>query len=246
MRRGEKITLYELMGQTDEREDAAAGDRANAPQSVRLPLGAVYIGCAILLLIGCGIFALGYWRGSSAAESHLALLQADAERADAQLKKVAEPVHSVGLRSEFAAARVSEMPVVPAVDVLPDTLEPTAPAPPAYTLVPSNSGQQDPRVTGWNYYVVAHPSKRRADELVAFCQANGLDAWRVQTGSGLPKVIVLPGYMAGESNTPAILALRESIRTVGILWERQNPGRNQDFSTRFAEKYRGQQASVTP
>ena len=198
MRRGEKITLYELMGQTDEREARAAGERTNGPQSVRLPLGAVYTGCAITLLIASGIFALGYWRGSVATESHFALLQADAERTAAQLKTVAEPVHSEAAHSEFAAAHVLEMPVVPAVDPLPETPEPAAPAPPVHTHTLSDSGQQDPRVAGWNYYVVAHPSRRRADELVAFCQAHGLDARRVQTGSGLPKVIVLPGYMAGE------------------------------------------------
>ena len=58
------------------------------------------------------------------------------------------------------------------------------------------------------------------------------------SASGSPKVFVIPGYIKGQSALPEMMALRERIRRVGILWEREDPGRNSDFSTRYAEKYK--------
>jgi len=94
------------------------------------------------------------------------------------------------------------------------------------------------REPGMNYYIIDHPSRQKVDELVAFCRQNGLEAHKTLSASGSPKVFVAPGYRAGQSAQPEIVRLREQIRQVGILWERLDPGRNSDFSTRYAEKYR--------
>ena len=97
----------------------------------------------------------------------------------------------------------------------------------------------DSREVGLNYYVIDHPSQKKVDQLIAFCLENGLQARRTTTLGGGAKVYVLPGFAAGGSRNPEIIQLLDRIREVGILWKRLAPRQNSDFSTRYAEKYKG-------
>ena len=104
--------------------------------------------------------------------------------------------------------------------------------------VPAVSAFAEARIPGLNYYVIDHPSRGKVRELVEFCRRYGLDAHQTVTRKGSPKVFVLPGYARGERDQERFVQLRERIQRVGVLWDRQDPGQNSDFSTHYAEKYR--------
>lgn len=118
---------------------------------------------------------------------------------------------------------------------------PVQPAPHQPPPAPATraDNQLDPRVKGYRYYVLAHPSTERAPAMVEFCRANGLDAYLVPDDNAmLRKIIVLPGYRdSSERNSPVIRALEADIRRVGEKWKHAARG-NKDFSDAYPEIYR--------
>ncbi len=189
-------------------------------------IGAVgFLWCGVLILLGClvGVYLLGYQRGVAQGEITVSRDRDDSARTDEQLLAVSEvvvasPPDSTPIRGGGEVVTSIEPVKTPEI-----IRTPTAPA-------------GDPRQPGLNYYVISHPSESKASELVDFCRANDLSAHLIRTDSGSPKVIVTPGYQAGGSSSSEIIALRATIRSVGVLWKRQDPGQNGDFSTYFPEK----------
>ena len=225
MKRGSKVTLYELMRQTSgSEEDPPPKSVEPASRFVRLPVGFLWCGGLLLLAILGGIYLLGYQRGVTEGKLIVSRDLDDSARTDAQLRGV----------SEVTVARAPE----PREDK-PPVVEPVVRVDTVDTVTPPRSRETpggDPREPGLNYYVISHPSESKARELVDFCRENDLDAHIIRTDSGSPKVIVTPGYPAGGSSSPEIHRLRTRIRAVGVLWKRQDPGQNGDFSTYFPEK----------
>ena len=226
MKRGSKVTLYELMHQTPGTQESKPSKQPDpTARFVRLPVG--FLWCGVLIILGClaGVYFLGYQRGVAQREIAVSRDRDDSARTDEQLLAISEVV--VDLPSEsipsMGGGAVTSIEPAKKSDT---TRTPTAPTAPA----------GDPRRPGLNYYVISHPSESKALELVDFCRANDLSAHLIRTDSGSPKVIVTPGYQAGGSSSSEITALRATIRSVGVLWKRQDPGQNGDFSTYFPEK----------
>jgi len=124
--------------------------------------------------------------------------------------------------------------------------QPPAPQPPA--PIPDNGrvsgpvssdNTGDPRVKGYKYFVLAHPSTERAPGMVEFCRANGLDAYLVPDDNAmLRKIIVLPGYRdSAEKASDKIRGLEAAIRRVGEKWKNAARG-NKDFSDAYPELFR--------
>ena len=231
MKRGSKVTLYELMHQTPGSQESKPSKQPDpAARFIRIPVG--FLWCGVLILLGClvGVYLLGYQRGVVQGEIAIALDMDDSARTDEQLLGVSE----VGASPPPAApVERTTSPTNEPSEVV-EVEEAPAPAPTPEPTRPSG----DPRQPGLNYYVISHPSESKAQELVDFCRANDLAAHLIRTESGSPKVIVTPGYQAGGSSSPEITRLRATIRSVGVLWKRQDPGQNGDFSTYFPEKWR--------
>jgi hypothetical protein len=209
MRRGNnKVTLYELMHQASESNDAKVPGRsdpaARAARVVRLPIGFLYAGLVVVLLLLIAFYAYGYHRGHSEMAAQWAQDTIDSAEAE-------QPV----------TVASTEPPAEPRVDVP--------------TTAPQAAG--DPRQPGLNYYVICHPSRAKVDELVAFCGEHGLVVHSIPNRKGDPKVYVTPGFASGESSGERMVALRGRIREVGVLWNRRDPGQNSDFSTHYPETY---------
>ncbi|HMN97750.1 MAG TPA: hypothetical protein PKC43_12940 [Phycisphaerales bacterium] len=84
--------------------------------------------------------------------------------------------------------------------------------------------------------MVAHPLAERADELVAFLRAEGLDGAVIRERSArTPKVIALPGF--ADSRAPEVQTFRSKLRSVGLKWKAKARG-NQDFGNAYLEVYR--------
>ena len=227
MRRGSKITLYELMSQGADAAESKAVKSADTPARVlRVPMGFAWAGGALLVILMIASYLVGFQRGGRSAEASLVQDQLDTIEADRVLQmtsEVGESAFEPPVSTPRSAGTTSSGP------------DPTAPTSPS-TGVKTASG--DPRIAGMNYYVICHPSENKVDGLIRFCARNGLDAHRVSTSTGGAKVIVTPGFPSGGSGSEDILALKARIRSVGILWKQHDRGQNEDFSTYYPEKYR--------
>jgi hypothetical protein len=222
MRRGNKITLYELMHQASETADVKASTRSKAvARIVRLPIGFLYVGLVVVVLLLIAFYAYGFHRGQSEMAAKWAqdtIDSAEANRLLGQTREVTVP------------AKVPGETVSPATTNTAISDETTVPA----TTSPVSS---DPRRPGMNYYVICHPSRAKVNELVTFCIEHGLAVRIAPNRKGDPMVYVTPGFAPGERSGAPMVALRARIREVGVLWKRQDPGQNDDFSQHYPEKY---------
>ena len=224
MRRGNRPTLYELMSTSDDDPQVAARAIDGGARTVRVPVGFLFIALAVVVLLLVGAFALGVHRGGSSARALKDLDQRDAFEREARMNTISEvddPFDEPGGGSSYPdsdssleASWAPDRPMDAAID------------------------GEEPRIPGYNYYIIDHPSRGKATELVQFCRKNKLDAHLTFTRKGSPKVFVLPGYARGERDQERFIRLREQIQRVGVLWNRQEPGQNSDFSTHYAEKFR--------
>ncbi|MEC7353009.1 MAG: hypothetical protein VXY94_05110 [Planctomycetota bacterium] len=225
MRRGHRPTLYELMPVNDESRHSRESSRDVPLRTVRVPLGilAVFGGVVVLLLVVS--YGLGYYRGGRSALAKEAIDLRDTMERQARMATISEVDEPGG----GSLVRDTPVPAAP-VEGAPGAIE---------------SPDADPRTPGLNYYVIDHPSRTKAVELVEFCRRHGLEAHLTSTSKGRPKVFVLPGYAPGERTQERFVRLRALIQRVGVLWERRDPGPNSDFSTHYAEKYQPRRPSGT-
>lgn len=197
------------------RPAARPGSGPSIPDSFEISLGKlILLGVAVVVAISLA-YGIGLSRGRSsgpaASDPAAAVAPADRSRASAAPGPAVPPLRGDGSSS--------------------------ASRPEGQALASNNPG--DPRVKGWWYFVVAHPSTQRATEMVEFCRKNDLEAHRVPDDNALlRKIIVLPGYLdPSEKSSPQIKALKARILEVGEKWKNAAKG-NQDFSGAYAEKFR--------
>ncbi|MEE2681333.1 MAG: hypothetical protein VX641_03070 [Planctomycetota bacterium] len=230
MRRGHKPTLYELMSPPDDALNSTPLPRDQGTRTVRIPLGFFFLAAGLLVVLLVGAYGFGFYRGGQSMRALEELARQDALERQARMTTVSEVDEPGGGGAPVASNGAREIPG-PAdltVSSSPSQEEPAE----------GLRRQTDPRIPGLNYYVIDHPSRGKASQLVEFCRRYGLDAHQTRTRKGSPKVFILPGYAPGERDGQRFIELRERIQRVGVLWNRQDPGQNSDFSTYYAEKYR--------
>ena len=230
MPRGHKPTLYELMSPTDDAIQSTPLSRDEASRTVRIPLGFFFLGGVLVLVLMIGAYGFGFYRGGESVRALEEQDRRDALERQARMTTVSEVEEPGGsglaVESSLGGSRGRPIDLTASSGGSGD--EP----------VSALEGDGDPRIPGLNYYVIDHPSRGKVAQLVEFCRRYGLDANQTRTRKGSPKVFVLPGYAAGERDGQRFIELRERIQRVGVLWNRQEPGQNSDFSTYYAEKYR--------
>ena len=230
MRRGQRPTLYELMSSPDEVPQNAPLPSAQGARSVRIPFGFFFVGGALVVVLLIGAYGFGFYRGGQSVRALEALDRRDALDRQARMNTISEvdePGGGITGSAEDGPGTVRDpLDQFTAGSQLGD--------PPSGT----QGLGSDPRIPGLNYYVIDHPSRGKVAQLLEFCRLYGLDAHQTRTRKGSPKVFLLPGYAPGERDLERFTELRERIQQVGVLWNRQDPGQNSDFSTYYAEKYR--------
>lgn len=223
--------LYELMrpGQAPGAE-APAGQAPRQPSSRRGPAQPIVFevpfrwalaGVGIVAVLLAVAYGVGVMRGRSLASSA------------ASVEPVVAPPVS-------ATPPGSGSPAIPAMKPADGAAAPAKRSvADSRPLPPAANNNVDPRVKGYRYYVLAHPSGEKAPGIVDFCRANGLDAYLVPDDTALfRKIIVLPGYKdASERNSPEIKALEAAIKRVGAKLKAQARG-NPDFADAYPEIFR--------
>ena len=231
MRRGHRPTLYELMSSPDEEPLSAPLSSEHGARTVRIPLGFFFVGGALVVVLLVGAYGFGFYRGGESVRALEELDRRDALERQARMTTISEVDEPGG-----APTGASQDSVVGLTGIDLERAIATGHSQQRPADSPTLGG--DPRIPGLNYYVIDHPSRGKVAQLVEFCRLYGLDAHQTSTRKGSPKVFVLPGYAPGERDQERFTQLREQIQRVGVLWNRQDPGQNSDFSTYYAEKYR--------
>ena len=240
MRRGSKPTLYELMSSGESQPQSPTSQSDANPRTLRIPVGFLFVTAGVLILLLATAYGIGFNRGEHAGRQLRAQDQQDVLQRQSRMNAVSEVAEPGGALAPASSVQPASAQSASTADSV------TAPAPtptpvpvratPSETFAPS---LEESRKIGLNYYVIDHPSQQKVDQLITFCLENGLQARRTTTRGGGAKVYVLPGFEPGGSRDPEIIRLLDRIREVGILWKRLAPRQNSDFSTRYAEKYKG-------
>jgi len=215
-------------------------DRVAAPSGpgrfVKVPVGYVYIAAAAVLLVVVVAYMYGYSSGEQGARERSDQKRIDEANALAALPEV-DPLNAGKLPPSLSppAGAGTRQPAGaggntgPAANVAANRTTDTDLGPAPGT---------DPRQRGLNYFVLAHvePPYKKAEEMLAFCRSNGLDAHLIPDDTGKRRIlIVVPGFAAGERLTPAVRALESKIRAVGLKWAAA-PG-NRDFMDAYPKKH---------
>jgi hypothetical protein len=176
-----------------------------------------------VLLVAIVAYAFGYGRGKSAGFAE-GLTQ------------------SLGERSAQATTRSVRDPLNQPAPAPAPTVRSESPAPqPARTPAPkAAAGGGDPRMSGYWYFTIARPSAVAAQDLLAFCRAEGLDAHLVSDDNGKSrKIIVLPPLVNAEARKTAEgQKLEASIQKAGNRWKAKAKG-NKNFSDAYPELFKG-------
>ncbi|MCE9619007.1 MAG: hypothetical protein K8R92_03760 [Planctomycetes bacterium] len=256
MRRRGTPTLYELT-QSGGRGSISAGGGlsggstpssspfgADATRSIRVPVGFLWL--LLIAIIGLAvlayIFGVGRGRSSGFAEGFSAKINDD--KTLAMNKMVKDPLKENGSAGSNAAPATTSAPPKssannapgtksnPKTEAKTDSKSDTRNAPPAAPSV-------DPREKGVNYLTLARPSGDQADNMLAFCRAEGLAAYLVSDNNAKSrKVIVLPGLRTKAAlDTKEGQELLAKVKSVGQRWKAQSKG-NRDFSDAYLELFR--------
>ena len=225
MRRRGTPTLYELARSTSAPESTgrpSSGALEVAMRSIRIPLGFLWLLGVCVLILAVVAYAFGYGRGRSAGFAEGVSQKLEEQAAQASVRTVRDPLRQ------------------PAQVTLAAETSPAAPAeesPAGSAPVPAGG---EPRQAGYWYFTLARPSAAAANEMLAFCRAEGLDAHLVSEDNGKSrKIIVLPPLANSEARkTPAGQALEAKIKKAGDRWKAKAKG-NRNFSDAYPELFKG-------
>ncbi len=241
--------LYELLGQRDEggsreRLPRPAPERSlpvrtdgdsDAPKSwltpgrtIRVPVGYVFLGVAVVVLSGM----LGYFTGYA---KHRGETRREQERQAA----LASPENPGAIRDPLNAGADGSITDRPAVQPsTPTGGTPTGVAGGARALI-IEAGDPDPRVPGLNYFVAARLPPENATQAAIYLTSRGIPAARLAPDrDNWCKVVALRGFDASTVRGPDAEQLADQIRAIGRDFKRIERG-GDDFASTYPEKYTG-------
>jgi hypothetical protein len=183
---------------------------------LRIPTGSIWL--VVLAVFGALAiaFSIGYGRGKSVGFAEGVAQREALEQTKATMRSVQDPLAQGGAGApDSGSAGGSSVP---------------APAP----------RPGEPRVAGYWYFTLAHPTAAMASQMLEFCRSEGLDAYLVSDDNGKSrKIIVLPALASTEARrTQAGQQLETKIKSVGNRWKAKAKG-NRSFSDAQLELYKG-------
>lgn len=192
---------------------------------MRVPVGYVMLAAGLVLALAIGAYVLGHRQGGAAVRQQYE----DSWHASAPLKEtlqtldpLMDPVAASGRGALGGGGTVQKQ----AAEGQPSRWGPVTPS-------------QDPRQSGFSYYVLAQTNEEGSRRLAEFCRTQGLETYVVPSKNDrLRKVIALPGFdLSITSRTsPAVMQLRDRILQIGARWKRDNRGES-DLSDTYLESH---------
>ena len=190
-------------------------------RTVRLPVGYLLLGAALVLTAVVASFTVGYGRGHGQAKAEL------------QQQWLGTNQQTLARPPPEAMAAPPRETGPPAVRTEPPDTPRAAPAPETTGWGPILS---DPREPGKNYFVLIHTQRESAVRLAQFSRQHGVEAYAIRANNlTLYKVVALPGYERGERAADFVEALEGRIVEVARRWKLQvNP---RDDLAHYPEKF---------
>jgi hypothetical protein len=199
------------------------GDLIAPGRSIRVPVGYLFVGAAAIVALAVLAYVVGHSSGEGHAKAVLDQQAVDEFNAENAGKSMSDPLVSAPTR------------VKPTKGANP---APNAGASKETARGQAGSIESDPREVGTNYYYLVYTDRPKAIEFADFCRENGLDAYVVQGDNPeLRRVMVMPGFAAGQSSLPEFRQLRERIEQVITRWKLKTS--NRETLTYYPEKFKG-------
>jgi len=246
-RRGQPV-LYELLGSgaassaqassapgSDPHHAHSAHHVHGAPrQSIRVPVGWFWLSAVLAL----ALVAIAYQFGRAAGDrAGLARGQEWRSDGDLQSRIAGETPDPARAGTGGAALSGGTAPVRRAGDSAAATAKDRGSNSGASSSTTTPVSTADPRVKGFNYWIVARTSAEESQAMADFVRGNGLEVAVVSDNNPrFVRVVALPGVSEGRSSEVA-RRQEAKIKSIGKLWKNAARG-HRDFDDTYLELYR--------
>jgi len=201
---------YEL---AEDDEESGPLARLSPGQAVRIPVGYIAIGVAVVAIVVVGAYVAGYKKREALAEAER---RAEAER---QLEQTPDPLVTLSQQSGTAID-----PVAPRSETRRTEPAPARPSGPRLHVVDSRA--DDPRQPGLNYLVVATLPEDEARRAAEFLVSRGLEIALVSVNnrSARHEVVVLQGLTREQFRQAQGTRLEQLVGQLGREYRRDHRG----------------------
>ena len=199
-----------------------------SPRLIRLPVGYVYVGLAVVVLLIVGSYFVGVNRGRAQA------LKAPPTGEGGDTSAINDPT-LVGHLTNGREGRTSPGGGGPDPSTLRD---PSTPPQSGANATPAGQRQldRDTRQRGLNYIIVERFDPAEAWAVKEFLRRNGIDVLVLRDNNpALLQVVTAEGFQGWISNTAA-QALDKRLEALGRQWKSREGG-TKDFSQKLPKKY---------
>lgn len=190
-----------------------AGSWLSPGRTIRMPVGYVLLGSALLIVILSLAYGVGYKSGQRAGQAKyqqdmVASAQGISDGTLRSLDPLTDPPPKTGKQAanpsnssrSNANANVRSTPASSWGPVIP---------------------KDDPRKKGLRYFILMSTTEQGAVRLAEFCRANGLETYVIKgKNSDLRRVIAFPGFALPDRSSPQVKALEGLIENIDEKWKR--------------------------
>ena len=205
-------------------------DRLRAGNSLRIPIGYLFVGIPVVLIIIVVAYIFGFSRGETAPTQTNTAATPDFAVNDPLARPLLDDTSNPTSSAPKSARSSATNPTKP------------APSTSALALDISKLGpiESDPRQPGMNYYVVATTHPSGAVRLAEFCREHGLAAFVVEEPDKPHRrqVVLLPGFDREALKSDLAKEFKQMILDVGHKWDNVEPGPD-DLSSCIPQLFSG-------
>jgi hypothetical protein len=212
------------------RDESVDGEGFSLPPVVRVPTGYIFVISAFVLAVVLGGYFIGFSRGSSSERAW----RAEEVARDIDEQGVRDPLlRTAPLNPRLLqATRADGGNVAATSEVVPRGAGPSL----ANAILPI-APEQDPRVPGKNYYIIARDLPGEAVRAATYLRQQGIRASALSTGRADRKLVVAMEPFASDMATSQVAReYKARIQEAGRLWKRDHRGTT-DFSDCYLARY---------
>jgi len=189
-----------------------AGSWLSPGRAIRLPVGYVLLGSALLIVILSLAYGIGYKGGQRAGQAKYQQdLVASAQGISDGTLRSLDPLTDPPPKTSKQAANPSNSSRSNS-----NANVRSAPASSWGPVIP----KEEPRKKGLRYFILMSTTEQGAVRLAEFCRANGLETYVIKgKNSDLRRVIAFPGFALADRSSSQVKALESLIESIDVKWK---------------------------
>ena len=205
-----------------------AEEPATLNQSIRLPLGYIFVACAAVILLLVIAYSVGYARGNNASKAEKAGFLNNSNSTESTESTTSNNTTTSPPMDNQAASTTSHNNANPDLSKGNRNLS---------NPTPTTDRTTDTRRKGLNYIFVERFSPEEADQVADYLAGQGIDAMVLPANNRLRQVVLRQGFEGWSSNRQG-QALLAKIKALGREWKSQHGG-TKNFDQAYGNKFRG-------